>query len=91
MRHTLTFKVGDPPRGNRTGTFSFQVNHSLVLLPEEPMQMRLADQRVGWFTLKKIDYSSSALKSDDFRVAVRWRMEPKDVAAYNRGELVEPK
>lgn len=91
VRHTLTFKVGDPPRGNRTGTFSFQVNHSLVLLPEEPMQMRLADQRVGWFTLKKIDYSSSALKSDDFRVAVRWRMEPKDVAAYNRGELVEPK
>ena len=89
--HTLTFEVGKPPRGNRTNTFSFQVNHSLVLLPEEPMQMRLADQRVGWFTLKKIDYSSSALKSDDFRVAVRWRMEPKDVAAYNRGELVEPK
>lgn len=89
--HTLTFEVGKPPRGNRTSTFSFQVNHSLVLLPEEPMQMRLADQRVGWFTLKKIDYSSSALKSDDFRVAVRWRMEPKDVAAYNRGELVEPK
>ncbi len=90
VRHTLTFKVGDPPRGNRTGTFSFQVNHSLVLLPKEPMQMRRADSRVGWFTLKKIDYSSPALKADDYRVAVRWRLEPKDVAAYNRGELVEP-
>ena len=90
VRHTLTFKVGDPPRGNRTGTFTFQVNHSLVLLPKEPMQMRRADSRVGWFTLKKIDYSSPALKADDYRVAVRWRLEPKDVAAYNRGELVEP-
>ena len=91
IRHTLTFKVGEPPRGNRTGTFSFQMNHSLVLLPKEPMQMRLADHRVGWFTLKKIDYSSQALKSDDFQVAVRWRLEPKDLEAYKRGALVEPK
>jgi len=89
--HTLTFEVGKAPRGNRSGTFSFQINHSLVLLPEVPMQMRLTDHRVGWFSLKKIDYSSPALKSDDFEVAVRWRLEPKDVAAYNRGELVEPK
>ncbi len=91
VRHTLTFKVGEPPRGNRTGTFTFQMNHSLVLLPKEPMQMRRADHRVGWFSLKKIDYSSEALKADDFEVAVRWRLEPMDVAAYKRGELVEPK
>ncbi|MGB1136734.1 MAG: zinc-dependent metalloprotease [Flavobacteriaceae bacterium] len=89
--HTLTYKVGEAPRANRTSSFSFQVNHSLVLLPEEPMQIRPVDHRVGWFSLKKIDYSSPALKSDDFQVAVRWRLEPKDVAAYNRGELVEPK
>ncbi len=89
--HTLTFEVGEAPRGNRTSTFSFQVNHSLVLLPKEPMQMRRSDQRVGWFSLKKIDYSSPALKSDEFEVAVRWRLEPKDLEAYKRGELVEPK
>ena len=89
--HTLTYKVGEAPRANRTSSFSFQVNHSLVLLPEEPMQIRPVDHRVGWFSLKKIDYSSPALKSYDFQVAVRWRLEPKDVAAYNRGELVEPK
>ena len=89
--HTLTFEVGEAPRGNRTSTFSFQVNHSLVLLPKEPMQMRRSDNRVGWFSLKKIDYSSPALKSDEFEIAVRWRLEPKDLEAYNRGELVEPK
>lgn len=89
--HTLTFEVGEAPRGNRTSTFSFQVNHSLVLLPKEPMQMRRSDKRVGWFSLKKIDYSSPALKSDEFEVAVRWRLEPKDPEAYKRGELVEPK
>ena len=90
VRHTLTYKVDEAPRGNRSGTFSFQINHSLVLLPKEPMQMRLVDHRVGWFSLKKYDYSSPALKSDDFEVAVRWRLEPKDVAAYQRGELVAP-
>ena len=89
--HTLTFEVGEAPRGNRTSTFSFQVNHSLVLLPKEPMQMRRSDKRVGWFSLKKIDYSSPALKSDEFEVAVRWRLEPTDLEAYKRGELVEPK
>src|SRR5210317_819883 len=88
---TLTFNTNKPPRMNRTKTFSFQVNHSFILLPSEKMKIRHFDHRVGWFTVNKVDYSSSALKSDSFKLIRRWRLEPKDEEAYINGELVEPK
>jgi len=90
IRHTLTFSVNDAPRSNTAKSMSFQINHSLIALPEKPMQVRYADPRVGWFTFKKYDYSSEALKSDEIEIIRRWRLEPKDEAAYARGELVEP-
>ena len=88
---TLTFNTNKPPRINRTKTFSFQVNHSFILLPYEKMKIRHCDHRVGWFTVNKIDYSSNALKSDSFKLIRRWRLEPNNEEAYSRGELVEPK
>ena len=84
---TLTFNTSKPPRANRTKTFSFQVNHSFILLPEEKMKVRDYDHRVGWFTVNKIDYSSDALKSDSYRLIRRWRLEPKDEEAYLRGRI----
>ncbi len=89
--NTLTFDTKKPPRENRTNTFSFQVNHSFILLPQDKMKIRYYDQRVGWFTVNKIDYSSEALKSDNFKLIRRWRLEPKNEEAYLNGELVEPK
>jgi len=90
IRHTLTFKVNKPPRANGSSTFSFQINHSFIVLPEDPMPIRYEDERVGWFSLSKIDYSSDALKSDEYSIVRRWRLEPKDKDAYLKGELVEP-
>ena len=90
IRHTLTFKTQDPPRQNRSNTFSFQINHSIIALPENPMPVRYEDSRVGWFTISKINYSSPELKSDEYNIIRRWRLEPKDKEAYARGELVEP-
>jgi len=89
--NTLTFDTKKPPRENKTKTFSFQVNHSFILLPEDRMKIRYYDERVGWFTVNKIDYSSEALKSDNYKLIRRWRLEPKNEEAYLNGELVEPK
>ena len=89
--HTLTFSANKAPRDNRTKTFSFQINHSIIALPDEPMPIRYEDERVGWFTIKKINYSSEKLKSDSYNIVSRWRLEPSDLDAYNKGELVEPK
>ena len=88
--HTLTFSANKAPRENRTKTFSFQINHSIISLPKNPMPIRYEDERVGWFTLGKINYSSEKLKSDTYNIIRRWRLEPSDLEAYNKGQLVDP-
>ncbi|MFD2528946.1 zinc-dependent metalloprotease [Polaribacter marinaquae] len=86
----FTFDADAPPSNRNTNTISMRINQSMILLPEEPMMSRVYDKRVGYFTIGNVDYSSEALKADSKRYIRRWRLEPKDEAAYNRGELVEP-
>ena len=86
----FTYNASKPSMLTDTETISIQMNQSMILLPETPMKPRYFDRRVGWFTVNQIDYSSEALKSDRKTFIRRWRLEPKDIEAYNRGELVEP-
>ena len=86
----FTYNASNPPVMKDAETISLQMNQSMILLPEIPMKPRLADPRVGWFTMDQIDYGSNELKSDSKTFIRRWRLEPKDPAAYARGELVEP-
>ena len=86
----FTYNASKPSATAYTETISMQMNQSMILLPEKPMKPRLFDQRVGYFTQKQYDYSSEELKSDQKTYIQRWRLEPKDMAAYKRGELVEP-
>ena len=90
VRHDMTYAATAPPSNARTATVSMQMSQSMYLLPEQPMQSRLYDQRVGWFTVNQIDYGSEALKADLKTYIRRWKLEPKDIEAYKRGELVEP-
>ena len=86
----FTFDANNPPSNRSTNTISIRVNQSMILLPEKPMQPRIYDRRVGYFTTRTVDYGSEALKADAKQYIRRWRLEPKDPAAYARGELVEP-
>ncbi|QJP35332.1 zinc-dependent metalloprotease [Nonlabens sp. Ci31] len=90
VKQDVTFTAAEPPSNGSVGSISMQVNQSMILLPKEPMQPRLYDPRVGFFTVNQIDYSSAALKADEKTYIRRWRLEPKDPEAYARGELVEP-
>ena len=90
VRQDLSYDAAEPPANSNSGTISILMNQSIVLLPKIPMQPRLNDDRVGYFNINKIDYGSEAYKADEISYIRRWRMEPKDVAAYKRGELVEP-
>lgn len=86
----FTFDADRPPSNQSTNTITLRINQSMIMLPEKPMMPRLADERVGYFTVRNVDYSSEALKADAKQYIRRWRLEPKDPAAYARGELVEP-
>ncbi len=90
VRQDFTYEASEPPSNAATGSISILMNQSMVLLPAEPMQPRLNDYRVGYFTVRQIDYGSEAHKADEKAYIRRWRLEPKDVEAYKRGELVEP-
>ena len=90
VRHTMTYAAAAPPSNAGTGTISMQMFQSMILLPAEPMTPRLADDRVGWFTVEQIDFGSDAQKADEKTYIRRWRLEPSDPEAYARGELVEP-
>ena len=91
IKNTITYSASNLPRSNNSKTLSFEVNHSIISLPESLMQVRYLDNRIGWFSLNKVDYSSEQLKSDEYQIIRRWRLEPKDIEAYNNGELTEPK
>jgi hypothetical protein len=86
----MSYNASQPPSARSAETISLQMNQSMILLPDEPMQPRFADERVGWFTFSQVDYGSDKLKADTKTYIRRWRLEPKDPAAYARGELVEP-
>jgi len=90
VKHVMTYEAENPPERDQAGTISMLLNQSMILLPENKMQPRLADYRVGWFTIDKYDYNSEELKADDYEIIRRWKLVPKDIEAYKRGELVEP-
>ena len=89
-RHVLTYSAGQAPTSSETGTISVEMNQSMVLLPERPMMARLMDNRVGYFGVQQTDYGLPAQRSEVRRYISRWRLEPKDPAAFARGELVDP-
>lgn len=80
-------------QSNSRSTFTMELNTSIVLLPEVPMQKRLADKRVGYFTERYTDYDANPHGVKVVSFIKRWRLEPRpeDVEKYKRGELVEPK
>ena len=78
------------PAGQLTGNITVKLNTSFVLLPSDPMPYRTFDPRVGYFTEGFYEYGDQQQRVDRRDVITRWRLEPKDVDAYRRGELVEP-
>ena len=90
VRHVLTYSGTSLPDNQVTGTLSVELNQSIILLPENPWHKRLYDDRVSYFSVRQTDYSSDAQRTDSKRYITRWRLEPSDWDAYERGELVEP-
>lgn len=83
--------VGFLETGSPRIPLTYELNSSMVLLPEVPMKARLFDPRVGYFTVSYTDFDSNPQGIEYKKLITRWRLEPKDEAAYLRGELVEPK
>ena len=80
------------PAVSNAGAVTFELNTSVLLLPEVPMNRRLFDPRVGYFADNFVEYSDDQHKVESQIFAVRYRLEPKpaDMENYKKGMLVEP-
>lgn len=70
--------------------FTTVMTHSFLRLPDQPVRPRKADGRVGVFYTGKYKFSNEVNKTEIVYYANRFNLVPKDVAAYKRGEKVEP-
>ncbi|HET9046910.1 MAG TPA: zinc-dependent metalloprotease, partial [Casimicrobiaceae bacterium] len=61
--------------------------YNFAKLPATPMHPRLADDRVGYFTVSRFDFSDDTKLSPKVNYVTRWRLEKKDPDAA----LSEPK
>jgi hypothetical protein len=75
-----------------SGNYTVEINSSFVLLPENKMQARYFDPRVGYFAVGYTDFDLDPQGVKRVSLVKRWRLEPKpqDLEKYKRGELVEP-
>ncbi len=90
IRVVRSYAADNPPTDVRGGTLSYEVNHSMILLPEEPMMPRLADERVTYISVTQTNYSSDFQGVRPYQYLRRFRLEPSDPEAFARGELVDP-
>lgn len=90
VRQVQTFDAATPPDDRNGATVTMETRQSMVLLPKVPMRPRNFDPRVGFFSIDRVNYGLDVQKAGTQEFITRWRLEPKDPAAYARGELVEP-
>jgi len=67
-----------------------EVVRTLMLLPEKPMEPRLADPRIGVFFTNKLSIPEEGGTMNPYALAHRWRLEPKDEEAFRQGKGSEP-
>jgi len=86
-----TYHSAESPLDNSNGAITFELNTSMLLLPKIPAKRRLYDSRVSYISQDQTDFGTDAQEAVETSYIHRWKLEPKDEAAYQRGELVEPK
>ena len=91
VRSLKTYRATDAPGDKSIGSMTVEIHNSMLLLPKVPYQARFSDDRVGYFGQSQTDYGVDAQRAEVTSYIHRWKLEPKDPAAYKRGELVEPK
>ena len=95
IRSSRSFSVEEYPVGGGNGfgdryTTSREIGVCLAPLPRQPLERRQKNRDVGYFSFSKTDFSKSRFALSQVSCVKRWRLVPRDLEAYSRGELVEP-
>jgi hypothetical protein len=87
VKSMLTTRI---PSAQSEANLTVEITSNLVLLPKVPMSARFEDSRVGYFSTPRWYFNDEQHELEKRSIVTRWRLEPKDKAAYARGELTEP-
>lgn len=90
---SYTYTLSTPRGGTLVADapFTAEMTRSIVLLEDVPSyRPRMADYRIGVFNTSRSKLGTDASSTNSIYFANRWDIQPKDTAAYRRGELVEP-
>ena len=78
---TQTATPENPPESQRilgpVPATSILAHWSMVRLPERPMMPRIADKRVGYFTVTQTDYGTTEQRAVARSYITRWKLEKK--------------
>ncbi|KAA3605461.1 MAG: DUF5117 domain-containing protein [Planctomycetota bacterium] len=80
-RSPTPFPRRGPRRDPSQGAVTVLMHHSMVKLPDQPMQPRVHDDRVGFFNVSFEEYDGLDHEVETIRYITRWRLEKKDPAA----------
>ncbi|UVO69437.1 DUF5117 domain-containing protein [Bacteroides ovatus] len=75
-----------------TQPFLTTIRKSLLLLPEQPMQPRIHDARVGYDNIpkRKFNFDTPSIAAENYITRFRIVPSPKDVRSYLQGKQVKP-
>jgi hypothetical protein len=79
---------GAAPAGGPQFAESVVAHWSLIRLPEHPMRTRKADERIGFFSNRTVDFGGDQQRAETHEFATRWRLECSD---RREGNLCYPK
>jgi len=75
-------------RGGQGEAESVLAHWSIVKLPEQPMMPRRADERIGFFSVRRVDFGTDQQVAEPIEYITRWRLECSD---RREGNLCYPK
>jgi len=91
LKTTRTYSASNSVMtASTSGSATLGLNTSIVILPETPMRKRIWDDRVGYFVNRFTLFSDKEQKTENESFISRFRLEPKNLKAYMKGQLVEP-
>jgi hypothetical protein len=79
---------GAAPAGGPQFAESVVAHWSLVRLPDVPMRTRKADERIGFFSNRTVDFGTDQQRAETHEFITRWRLECSD---RREGNLCYPK
>ena len=89
LSYTFTLSTAQGKEIVKDQPFTAEMTRTIMLLKEKAYRPRIADYRINYFYTRRNQLGPSSATTLPVYYTNRWDLQPKDTAAWQRGELVE--